>query len=57
MILSVLPFALAAVMSLVNPGFISKLWTDPMGLQLVYFSLSLMAIGILWMWGMVQIRV
>lgn len=57
MILSVLPFALAGVMSLLNPGFISKLWTDPMGLQLVYFSLALMAIGILWMWRMVQIRV
>jgi tight adherence protein B len=57
MILSVLPFALAAVMSLVNPGFISKLWTDPLGLQLVYFSLTLMSIGILWMWKLIQIRV
>ncbi len=56
-VLSVLPFALAAFMTLLNPGFISKLWTDPMGLQLVYFSLTLMAIGILWMWKLIQIRV
>jgi tight adherence protein B len=56
-ILSLLPFALAAVMSLLNPGFISRLWTDPMGLQLVYVSLTLMAIGIFWMWRLVQIRV
>ncbi|WP_416558911.1 type II secretion system F family protein [Limnohabitans sp. yimb22184] len=56
-VLSVLPFALAAFMTLLNPGFISKLWTDPMGLQLVYFSLTLMAIGILWMWNLIQIRV
>jgi tight adherence protein B len=56
-ILSLLPFALAAAMSLLNPGFISKLWTDPLGLQLVYFSLVLMGIGILWMWKMIQIRV
>ena len=56
-VLSVLPFALAALMSLLNPGFISKLWTDPMGLQLVYLSLTLMAIGILWMWKLIQIRV
>ena len=56
-VLSLLPFALAAFMSLLNPGFISKLWTDPMGLQLVYVSLTLMAIGILWMWKMIQIRV
>jgi tight adherence protein B len=57
LVLSLLPFVLAAFMRLLNPGFISKLWTDPMGLQLVYVSLTLMAIGILWMWKMIQIRV
>jgi tight adherence protein B len=56
-ILSLLPFALAAGMSLLNPGFISRLWTDPMGLQLVYISLTLMAFGILWMWRLIKIRV
>lgn len=56
-VLSVLPFALAALMGLLNPGFVSKLWTDPMGLQLVYVSLALMAFGILWMWQLIQIRV
>ena len=56
-VLSLLPFALAAFMSLLNPGFISKLWTDPMGLQLVYVSLTLMALGILWMWKLIKIRV
>lgn len=57
LILSLLPFVLAALMSLLNPGFVSRLWTDPMGLQLVYISLTLMAIGILWMWRLIQIRV
>jgi len=56
-ILSLLPFALVALMVLLNPGFISRLWTDPMGLQLVYASLTLMAIGILWMWRLIRIRV
>jgi tight adherence protein B len=56
-ILSLLPFVLAAAMSLLNHGFISRLWTDPLGLQLVYVSLTLMAIGILWMWQLIQIRV
>jgi tight adherence protein B len=56
-ILAVLPFALVALMSLLNPGFVSRLWTDPMGLQLVYVSLILMAFGILWMWRLIQIRV
>jgi tight adherence protein B len=44
-------------MSLLNPGFISRLWTDPMGLQLVYISLAMMTVGILWMWRLIQIRV
>jgi tight adherence protein B len=57
MVLAVLPFALAAFLALLNPGFISKLWTDPMGLQMVYASLLLMALGILWMWKLIQIRV
>jgi tight adherence protein B len=56
-ILSLLPFALAALMSWLNPDFISKLWKDPMGLQLVYVSLVLMGMGVLWMWKMVQIRI
>ena len=56
-ILSLLPFVLAALMGLLNPGFISRLWTDPMGMQLVYISLTLMAFGILWMWRLIQIRV
>jgi tight adherence protein B len=57
LILSLLPFVLAALMGLLNPGFISRLWTDPMGLQLVYASLTLMAIGIFWMWRLIQIRI
>ena len=57
LILSLLPFALAALLGLLNPHFISRLWTDPMGLQLVYVSLTLMAVGILWMWRLIQIRV
>lgn len=56
-VLAILPFALAAFLTLLNPGFISKLWTDPMGLQLVYASLVLMALGMLWMWKLIQIRV
>jgi len=56
-ILSLLPFVLAAFMSWVNPDFVSRLWTDPLGLQLLYVSLILMAFGILWMWRLVQIRV
>ncbi|HEX5372290.1 MAG TPA: type II secretion system F family protein [Aquabacterium sp.] len=56
-ILTGLPFVLAAVLSIVNRQFISKLWTEPMGLRLVAFALTLMVIGVWWMWRMVKIRI
>lgn len=56
-ILTILPFALAAVISVVNREFISKLWTDPLGLRMVGVALALMLLGIWWMWRLVKIRV
>lgn len=56
-ILSLLPFALAAVLNMLNPGFISALWTEPQGLQMLYVCLVLMVLGIAWMWRLIDIRI
>lgn len=56
-ILCVLPFALAGVINLVNPKFMSVLWTDPMGLQMIYAALVMMVLGALWMRKIIRIRV
>ena len=56
-ILGLLPFGIALVLSVINPEFISKLWTEPMGILMLQVSLSLMAMGIWWMWRMVRIRI
>jgi tight adherence protein B len=56
-ILSILPFALALVISFVNRDFIAKLWTDPLGIRMAGVALTLMLIGIWWMWRMVKIRI
>ena len=56
-ILGLLPFAIALLLSIINPEFISVLWTDPMGVHMLQISLGLMLIGILWMWQMVHIRI
>lgn len=55
-ILSALPFAIAALLSWVNPEFISKLWTDPLGLKLLMGSLVLALVGIVWMQRLVSVR-
>jgi tight adherence protein B len=56
-ILSLLPFVLVVLINLVNPKFMSILWTDPAGVYLVGGGLILMTIGIVWMRRIIQIRV
>ena len=56
-ILSILPFALAAVISVVNPERTSVLWTDPAGRNMVVVSLVMMGFGIGLMRMIVRVRV
>jgi len=57
LILTILPFALAGVIFLVNPKFLSVLWTDPVGPKIVAGALALMIFGMFWMWRVIKIRV
>jgi tight adherence protein B len=56
-ILTALPFAVALLVGMVNPGFMSVLWTDPLGTRMVNVALFMMALGILWMRSVIRIRV
>lgn len=56
-VLGLLPFATAFVLNLVNPGFMSLLWTDPAGNRMVYAVAALMFFGVLWMRKIIRIRV
>ncbi len=56
-LIGALPVLLAASLSSVNPGYMSSLWITPAGQTLVGVGLGLMAVGGLWMWKIVQIRV
>lgn len=56
-ILGLMPFFLAGVMNLVNPKFMSPLWTDPIGIAIIKYMLSLMLIGVLIMRTIIKIRV
>lgn len=56
-ILSCLPIVTAILINIVNPGFMTVLWTDPFGLNLVYGALFLMAFGIWCMTRIIKIRV
>jgi tight adherence protein B len=56
-ILSILPFALVALINLINPKFMSLLWRDSAGLMAIWIGLGLMGLGIVWMWRTIRIRV
>ena len=55
-ILALMPFFLAGVMNLVNPEFMRPLWTDPMGITIIKYMLSMMLIGVLIMRKIIKIR-
>ena len=55
-ILALMPFFLAGVMNLVNPEFMTPLWTDPMGITIIKYMLSMMVIGVLIMRKIIKIR-
>lgn len=56
-ILSLLPFAAGLMINVVNPGFMTVLLTDPVGLKMVYGALFMIVFGIWWMTKIIKIRV
>jgi tight adherence protein B len=55
-ILGLMPFMLAGLINAVNPGFMSPLWTDPIGIAIVQYMLTLMAVGAVIMRKIIKIR-
>lgn len=56
-ILTGLPFCVAAVINIMNPEYLSVLFTDPAGINVVYGALGMMVFGIIVMWRIVDIKV
>jgi tight adherence protein B len=56
-IVGLLPFVVAGIINLNNPKFMQVLWTDPLGIKMVWAALIMMLLGILWMRKMIRIHV
>ncbi len=56
-LLSLMPFMIAALMSVFNPDFMAPLWNDPMGQMIVRATLFSMLCGILLLRKIIRIRV
>ena len=56
-VLGVLPFCVMAFMMVVNPSYVSLLWIDPIGIQMLWTAAGMMLIGVLWIRRVIHIRV
>jgi tight adherence protein B len=56
-VLGLLPFFMAGLLFFANHDFIAILWTDPAGIQIANIVLGMMAVGALWLYKLIQIRV
>jgi tight adherence protein B len=56
-IMLALPFFVGGALQVVNPKYISVLFESEEGMRVVSISLLMMALGMLWMWRVVKIKV
>jgi tight adherence protein B len=56
-ILGLMPFCVMAFMALANPVYVSVLWTDPLGVKMLWTGAAMMLLGALWIRRLVHIRV
>jgi len=56
-ILGLLPLGVLALMMLTNPAYVKVLWTDPAGVTLTWYALTMAAGGVIWMRKVIRIRV
>ena len=56
-ILTALPFFVGAMIQIVNPGYLSVLFIDPVGVRLVITAIAMMVLGCLVMWRIIDFRV
>lgn len=56
-VLGLMPFCVMAFMVVVNPHYVSVLWTDPAGIRMVWIGLGMIVFGVLWIRQVIRIRV
>ncbi|MBT2322938.1 type II secretion system F family protein [Variovorax paradoxus] len=56
-VLGLMPFVLAGIMNIFNPKFMSPLWTDSIGISILQYMLSFMAVGVVILRKIIRIRV
>jgi len=56
-ILGLLPFTVAVMMLILNHGYITVLWTNPIGIKLLWISFGMLVFGVLWLRQSIRIHI
>jgi len=56
-ILGLLPFGVMLVLALINPDYVSLLWTDPSGVRLLWYAAGMILFGVVWLRKVIRIRI
>jgi tight adherence protein B len=56
-ILGLLPFAVMLMLTVINPQYVSLLWTDPSGVRLLWYAAGMILFGVVWLRKLIRIRV
>jgi tight adherence protein B len=56
-ILGLLPFAVGAMLLLVNPTYVMVLWSDPLGVKMLWTALVMIIIGVIWLKKVIRIHI
>lgn len=56
-VLGLLPLGVIALMMVTNPTYVRVLWTDPIGVRLMWYAVAMAMGGVLWMRKLIRIRI
>jgi tight adherence protein B len=56
-ILGALPFVVGTMMVMLNPKYVSMLWTDPTGIRLLWYAAGMILVGVVWLRRVIHIRI
>jgi tight adherence protein B len=56
-ILGAMPFAVALMLALLTPDYVSLLWTDPSGVRLLWYAAGMIVFGVIWLRKVIRIRI
>jgi tight adherence protein B len=56
-VLGLLPFVVMLGMMLTSPAYIRVLWTDPIGVRLLWYGGGMILVGVLWLRKLIRIRI